>query len=51
MGTVNLYSEIDIRARRYGLGLGGLSQLGIGAVPVPESAVRVPSGMLAFDEG
>ena len=51
MGTINIFSEIDIRARRHGLGLGGLSQLGIGAVPVRESAVRAPVDMLAFGDG
>ena len=51
MGTINIFSEIDVRARRYGLGLGGLAQLGIGAVPVPESAVRVPGDMIAFGDG
>src|SRR5437867_39378 len=51
MGTINIFSQIDVRARRYGLGLGGLAQLGIGAVPVPESAVRVPGDMIAFGDG
>lgn len=51
MGTINLFAEIDVRARRYGFGLGGLSQPGVGAVPVPESAVRRPSDMIAFGDG
>jgi prepilin-type N-terminal cleavage/methylation domain-containing protein/prepilin-type processing-associated H-X9-DG protein len=50
-GSVNAYSEADVRAGRFGFGLGGHTMEGVGEVPVPERAVKVPSDMLAFGDG
>jgi prepilin-type N-terminal cleavage/methylation domain-containing protein/prepilin-type processing-associated H-X9-DG protein len=50
-GTVNVFSEMDVRAGRFGVGLGGYSMQGVGDVPVPERAVKVPSDMIAFGDG
>jgi len=51
MGTDNAFSESDILAGRFGFGLGGIAKEGVGAVPVPERAVKVPSDMIAFGDG
>lgn len=50
-GTVNLSSKSDFTNKVFGLGLGGRSFAGLGDVAVPESAVKVPSDMIAFGDG
>lgn len=51
-GTVNLFRpEVEIPAGRFGFGLGGYGKAGVGVVPVPERAVKLPSNMIAAGDG